>query len=131
MSKQKARGTAAETAVVNYLSQFFPNVERRTLSGAHDKGDINLHPNVVIEVKDHQRMALSEWVDEADKEGTNASAWIAAVWHKRMRKGNPAEWYVTMKGDVFAGLLKVYFDLLEADKQVELMAKHLGIVEES
>ena len=40
MSKSKQKGTFAETAIVEYLKQFWSNVERRALSGSNDKGDI-------------------------------------------------------------------------------------------
>lgn len=106
MNKSKNKGTAAETAVVKFLqANGFPLAERRTLSGSQDKGDINVSPDVVIEVKDHQAMALSVWLDEAIVEGENASSWVSAVWHKRRRKGDAANWYVTMDGACFIEIL--------------------------
>jgi hypothetical protein len=54
MSKSKQKGTMAETAVVQYLKQFWPNVERRALQGSKDTGDIAGIPNVVIEIKNHK-----------------------------------------------------------------------------
>ena len=51
MSKNKARGTKHETNVVNYLrANGFPHAERRTLSGAKDRGDINAAAGLVIVV---------------------------------------------------------------------------------
>ena len=105
MSAAKQKGTAAETAVVTYLSQFFDRVERRTLSGKNDKGDISLDKDFVIEVKNHQRMELATWCDEAITEKANAGARFGVVWHKRTRKGSPGDWYVTMSGEDFTNMV--------------------------
>jgi hypothetical protein len=112
MSKSKAKGTAAETAVVEYLKEWFPRCERRTTSGSNDRGDINLGPSylrnqvdVVIEVKNHRVMALPEWIKEANVEAFNANVDIGVVWHKRVGKGSPADWYVTMDGATFTDIL--------------------------
>ena len=51
MSRSKAKGTAAETAVVRFLRAVgFTQAERRTLGGTQDRGDIAGVPGVVIEV---------------------------------------------------------------------------------
>lgn len=106
MSKQKQKGTAAETAVVRYLQcNGYPDVERRTMSGIHDKGDIAGLRSVVIEVKDHSRMDLAGWVAEAETERVNAGATHCAVWHKRRGKSNPVDWYVTLTGHQYLLLL--------------------------
>ena len=34
MSKNKSKGTAFETLIVDYLKQFYPNCDRRPLQGA-------------------------------------------------------------------------------------------------
>ena len=110
MSKQKARGTAAETAVVRWLQcNGYPDVERRTLSGIHDKGDIAGLRSLVIEVKDHQRMELAGWVAEAERERVNAQATHCAVIHKRRGKGSPGDWYVTLSGDQYLKLLALLY----------------------
>jgi hypothetical protein len=106
MSRNKAKGTRAEAAVVDYLRSLdWPYAERRALNGAKDRGDIAGVLDVVIEVKDHAAMSLAAWVDEAVTEGDNDGASIAVVWHKRRGKGSPADWYVTMTGATFTELL--------------------------
>ena len=107
-NRSKQKGTSAETAVTEYLrSCGFNAAERRALSGAMDKGDISLHPDIVIEVKNHKQMKLSEWLDELITEIANAQAATGGVWHKRPRKGSPADWYVTMPGYLYVGILKI------------------------
>lgn len=72
MSKSKQKGTLAETAVAEYFKQTFPAVERRTLSGKYDKGDISGVPGAVVEVKNQKTYKLSEWMKETETERVNA-----------------------------------------------------------
>ncbi|MEV7364302.1 hypothetical protein [Streptomyces sp. NPDC091299] len=107
MSAAKKKGTAAETAVVQYLrAAGFVQVERRTLNGVKDRGDIAGIPGTVIEVKNCARQELSGWVAEAEIERDNDGASVGVVWHKRRGKTNPADWFVTMSGAQFANLLR-------------------------
>lgn len=109
MNRSRQKGTAAETAVVEYLkSEGFCYAERRALKGGNDQGDIAGLPGVVIEVKACREMDVAGWVDEAEEERINAQATLAVVWHKRRGRGSPAGWYVTMTGAAFVGLLEGY-----------------------
>ena len=74
MSKSKQKGTLAETAVADYLKQTFSAVERRTLSGANDKGDIAGVPNCVVEVKNQRTYKIHAWMKETETERINAEA---------------------------------------------------------
>lgn len=103
----KAKGTAAETAVVRYLKGFkWQYAERRTLAGQNDRGDIAGIPGVVIEVKAEKSLSLSGWLKEANTECANDNADIGVVWHKKRGTTDPGQWYVTMDGETFAYLLK-------------------------
>ena len=100
-SSAKAAGTRAETAVARYLQTSLDDdrIERRAKTGAKDRGDISgvrAHgQRVVIEVKDVTRLALAEWVQEAQTEAANDDALVGLVVHKRRGTTNVAEWYVT------------------------------------
>ena len=102
MSKAKQKGTAAETAVVNYLRQALGDTEhtihRETLHGTRDIGDISglkIHGEfVVIEVKNHKQYALKEWLAEARVEAGNADAPYYVVAFKPVRVTNPADYFV-------------------------------------
>jgi hypothetical protein len=111
MSKAKAKGTDAEVAVVEYLkSRGFRDVERRVTQGRNDRGDISVPGfpgGLVIEVKNQKAMDLSGWLKEAEQEALNADALYDAVWHKKIGKGSPGDWYVTMTGETFSTLLTV------------------------
>ena len=112
MSRNKARGTRAESQVVAYLKAIWPHAERRALTGAKDKGDVNpgngLAGAVVIEVKDHQRLALAEWLDELRDEMRNAQADIGFLVVKRRGKGNPADWYWICTGPTALELIDTW-----------------------
>lgn len=93
VNKSKAKGTAAETAVVKYLRDIWglPLVERRALGGEKDRGDIAGIPGVVLEVKDAEDKRLSRWRDETLAEVNNDGADLGALVVKVFRK-NVADW---------------------------------------
>ncbi|MEU4154806.1 hypothetical protein [Streptomyces antimycoticus] len=118
MSASKKKGTAAETAVVNFLRAIgFTQAERRTLNGTHDRGDIAGLPGIVIEVKNCSRQELAAWLDEAERERANDGASLGAVWHKRRGKGNPGDWFVTMSGLQFGYLLREHMEMSPLDTE--------------
>ena len=106
MSKAKQKGTAAETAVVNYLkSKGRAHIERRSLNGSNDRGDIAGIPGVVIEVKNHARMELSQWLSELEVEMRNDKASTGVVIHKKKGTTEVGQWYATMPVDVWHNLI--------------------------
>ena len=108
VNRSKKKGTAQETAIVNWLNDIGIRARRVTLSGANDKGDIELLDfPVIIEAKNEKRMTLSEYVDEANREGDNAGNKIGIVWHKRRGKASPGQHYVTMDGNQLVNLLRL------------------------
>ena len=112
MSASKRKGTAAESAVVQYLQAMgFTHAERRSLNGAKDRGDIAGLPGVVIEVKNCARQELAGWVAEAETERDNDNASLGAVWHKRRGKGHASDWFVTMSGEQFVFLLREFMGM--------------------
>jgi hypothetical protein len=102
MSAARAKGTAAETAVVRFLQDHgYPHAERRALAGSQDRGDIAGVLGTVIEVKNCVRTELAAWLDEALREadgGRMATSAAGVVWHKRRGRGSPGDWFVTMDG---------------------------------
>lgn len=102
MSASRAKGTRAETAVVDYLrANGFPYAERRALGGSHDKGDIAGVPGWVIEVKDCKAKSPGAWLEEARQEAINARVDLYCTWVKKAGKASPGEWTVTMTVGVF------------------------------
>lgn len=106
MSKNKSKGTAFETLIVNYLKQSgFPYAERRALHGINDLGDITGTPGLVWECKNHKTLAIAEWLDEAEMERVNANAKYGFVVAKRRGHGKPEEQYVVITLDTLVSLL--------------------------
>lgn len=107
VNRPKIKGTAAETAVVNYLRRrWWPAAERRALQGSVDKGDIAGVLNVAIEVKDCKHLTFGPWLKEALLERDNAGADVGVVWAKRRGHADPKDWFVVMDGETFTALLK-------------------------
>jgi hypothetical protein len=75
-------------------------------TGSNDRGDIAGIPGVVIEVKNHARMELSQWLSELEVEIGNDNANTGVVIHKKKGTTNVGEWYATMP-------VSVWFDLIE------------------
>lgn len=108
MNRSKAKGTAAEVAVRDYLrANGWLHCERLAQGGNLDRGDLTgIDPGVVIEVKSCKTMDLAGWMREVDAETINAEADVGVVWHKKRGTTNPAEWYVSMTGADFVQLLR-------------------------
>jgi hypothetical protein len=114
LSRSKQKGTLAETAVVNYLRQFWPSVERRALMGAKDKGDVAGIPNVVIEIKNHATYKLTEWIKETEIERNNAQAsvGILVIKPKGIGVSQVNKWYAVVP-------LETMVTLLNGERSVE------------
>jgi len=107
MSKAKQKGTAAETAVVNWLvSKGRKHVERRSLNGSLDRGDIAGIPGVVIEVKNCARVELPKWISELETEIHNDKADTGTVIHKKRGTTDVGYWYATMPVSIWYELIK-------------------------
>ena len=85
----KDQGTRFETMVARYLAeQTGQPVERRRLSGSHDRGDLSGVVSaggapLVVECKDTARFSPRAWLDEALVEAENAGAVAGIVVYKR------------------------------------------------
>ena len=113
MSKERAKGTAWETACVDYLRPYFPTV-KRTGSANFGAGDIELHPSYIIECKSVARIDLAAIVDQAEAAAARNAADFACAWIKRRGKTSPADGYVVMSG---AQLLWLLNALIEVDSE--------------
>lgn len=107
MSRQKQKGTAFETAIVEYLQDKLcdETIERRAPNGTCDRGDISgvtfCGLRMVLECKNENRMRLAEYMREAETEAKNDGAFYYAVIHKKRGVGistaqTVGQQYVTM-----------------------------------
>jgi hypothetical protein len=106
MSASKRKGTAWESAVVQFLRENgVPNAERRALNGNKDRGDIAGIPGVAIECKSAARVEMAAWMDEAEAERVNDGADVGLVWIKRRGRTNPGAGFVILTGEGLLALL--------------------------
>ena len=88
MSGAKDKGTRFETAVVGYLrAALGDGIERRTLGGVKDRGDVSgvyAHgQRVVVECKSTRRLDVAEYLRQAEVERGNDDALAGVVVWKR------------------------------------------------
>lgn len=73
VNKPKKIGTAAETLVVKYAKVHgFPNAVRKVQKGSKDEGDIDLCPQVIVEVKADRGLDYPRFLRETHAEKANA-----------------------------------------------------------
>lgn len=109
MSRSKQKGTAAETAVVNYLRDHgFGTAERRALAGKNDLGDILTGPGLAWEIKAHKRYAIPEWLNETEDERENADAEFGILIVKPVGVGaaNVGKWWFILTVDQGVAMLR-------------------------
>src|SRR5688572_26479096 len=99
----KRKGTAGENGVVDALiEEGWVHAERRVLSGAKDRGDINIGGfPVMIESKNCKTITIGAWLKEVEVEKANAKAEVGACWFKLRGKGDAKDWAVVMSGQEF------------------------------
>lgn len=92
MSKSKDKGTKAETEVVKLMREMgWPHVERRSLQGENDRGDITGVVGVVIEVKAEAKPSFGVYQREVLVEAANDGWSIPIiVWKKPFK--NVKKW---------------------------------------
>jgi hypothetical protein len=107
VSAARAKGTAAETAVVRFLAAHGARyAERRALRGVADLGDVAGIPGVVIEVRNRRELLLPTWAREAEaKAATVSPPALGVTWAKTRGSTDPGRWVVAMTGATFARLL--------------------------
>lgn len=97
----KSAGTRFERLIADCLAKHLDDrIDRRVKTGNKDRGDIGGirafgGGRVVAECKDHARLDLAGWVDQADIERGNDDAIAGLVIHKRRGHGDPLDQYVT------------------------------------
>jgi len=109
VSRAKAKGTAAESALVRFLSgQGFPNAERRALTGQFDQGDVTGTPCLAWEVKNHKTYHFPAWLKETETERINAKADFGILVVKPNGVGltNAGQWWAVMSVADIVNLLR-------------------------
>lgn len=117
-NKSKRKGSAFEGQVARYLAQAMDDdgIERRTLQGVNDRGDIaGVKINgkrAVIECKAEKALRVAEYLREAEAERENDGAEFGIVVSKRRGIGESrtGEQLVLMTLETFTRILKGFKD---------------------
>ena len=111
MNRPRQIGTAAETAVTRWLrASGWPQAERRSLRGRDDAGDITGTPGVCWEVKAGDAAIrasdgqVTAWLEETDRERTNARADVGVLVLRRRGKASPGAWWAVLPVASIVGL---------------------------
>lgn len=107
-NRNKAKGSAAERAVCDYLNVRGVQAERVPAGSNLDRGDLWI-PDLnwpTIQIKNHARLDLAGWVDDVAIQAVNAKRDAGIVVHKRRGKSNPGSWYVTCTLDTIINIIE-------------------------
>lgn len=96
----RSAGQKFERSIADCLAKWVDDrIDIRPKHGAKDRGDIGGWRygtrRIVVECKNHARLALSTWLAEAEIERGNDDADVALVIHKRTGTADPLDQYVT------------------------------------
>lgn len=100
----RSKGSRAELAVVHALEArgIRAMTSRNARNGTQGGVDIICDLPVSLEVKDQARDALASWLDQARAQADDCHG---AVVHKRARKADAGEWFVTLQFSDFIELV--------------------------
>lgn len=106
----KKAGTSFERSIADCLATHVDErIDRRVRTGK-DRGDlagIRVHgQRVVVECKNTTRLALGEWMGEAEDERGNDDALVGLIVHKRHGKGDPLDQWCTFTVRELVALLR-------------------------
>ena len=114
-NKHKAKGTAFETLIKDYLiSKNFTEARRAVLAGENDTGDIHgiqqetTLRNVCLQCKNQKKWDISGWLDATVEQARRLKNALPVLIVKRSGKGAKAvgDSYVVMRLDDFVELLQ-------------------------
>lgn len=106
---QKAKGSAYERLIADYLIDRGVPCERIPAGATADRGDLWI-PVIefpTIDCKNHKAHSLGPWVDRAAEQAHNAGRHAGIVVHKRHGIGDPGRQYVTTSLEMFLSLMGI------------------------
>ena len=104
---RKAKGSAFERAVAEYLRARGLRVQRIPAGATADEGDLFVSDGAwpAIQCKNHAKFDLAGWVRDAEEQAVNANRMAGIVWAKKRGTTDPGRCYVIMTGDAFTKLM--------------------------
>jgi hypothetical protein len=106
VSRNKAKGTAFETLILEPAKAYYPDAIRAPLQGVNDVGDLWLpgERRFVVEAKHHAALNLAGWAAEAEAEARNKGVPFWVIAHKRVGKGRGEDQWATLTWGNFLAL---------------------------
>ena len=105
-SPEKQKGDRAERAVVEFLNKHGLKAHRIRAGSPDDIGDIELHADLVIEVKDRGKVDLPAWLRTLAVQKANKDAAFGVVIVKKRGSSDPLEWSFVLDAPSFLNLWK-------------------------
>jgi Holliday junction resolvase len=108
----KAKGSAWERAVTEYLRARGLRTQRIPAGSNEDQGDLFVFDAKwpAIQCKNHAKFDLAGWVRDVEQQAHNAGRYAGIVWAKKRGTTDPGKCYVIMSGDAFMTLMEVNND---------------------
>lgn len=107
VNRPKDKGDRAERAVVDFLDHHGFDA-RRIVAGHHDDiGDIEVHHEVVLEVKNRHKIELSAWVNYLQVQKAHKDSAFGFVAIKLKGKTNPEDWAFCVDGTTLINILRL------------------------
>jgi Holliday junction resolvase len=92
-SPEKQKGDRAERAFLAWLHDLgFEKAHRIRAGSPDDIGDIELSPDIVLEVKDRAKIDLPAWTRKLGLQKANKDAAIGVIVIKKRGSADPWEW---------------------------------------
>jgi Holliday junction resolvase len=105
-SPEKQKGDRAERAVVEFLRSRGIDAHRIRAGSPDDVGDIEIHPDIVVEVKDRGKLDLPAWLRNLAVQKANKDAAFGVVIVKKRGSSDPLEWAYILDAATFLNLWK-------------------------
>jgi hypothetical protein len=109
VSYESKKGYAAEHSVLLYLGQIAGGLYRPRAGSVVDVGDIAGLP-FVVSVKNHHAIDLASWTHRLKGMVADANLQTGFVFHKKVGKSDPGEWYCTTTGALMVPFLRSYME---------------------
>lgn len=94
----REKGTRWESKLLPVLRRAWPNAQR-TGSRAYERGDFEYTDEYVIEAKDHKRITLADFMDQAKRAAERVGAGAIPVVIAKRRNKNVKQAYVIQELD--------------------------------
>lgn len=105
-SPEKQKGDRAERAVVDWLTSKGIPAHRIRAGSPDDIGDLEVHPDLVVEVKDRGKLDLPAWIRTLAAQKANKDAAFGVIVVKKRGSSDVTDWAFVVDAPTFVNLWK-------------------------